>query len=298
MPENPSQHDNPESAVASIQEKLANSPLGNNVSKVATFKKNEKVKDAKSGKTLNGQSAKLTVESNGQTHAGKESTEDKSSIEVAQNGTADHTGEGAPIAPYSEDRKENQKAEPANLNTESTSQEEAGEEVETHVLNENTDHKQKEKKSPEKELPNNREATLSRLLNVGDPVLLHGMKDFDTPGAWFYAGDNEMITDRSGKGTKHKSQVKIIFKEPDGEMTKERLVSWLEITPQYDSSEEYVQALHTIREKHKQAAEEGNTDYEQHLKRLLWQTAFFAQKFAISEKKRLDEEMKSELQNA
>lgn len=138
----------------------------------------------------------------------------------------------------------------------------------------------------EKELPNNREAILSKIISTGDPVLLNGVKDFDTPGAWFYTGDAEMITDTSN----HKSQVKIIFKRPNGEVAEERQVTWSEITPAYNSDEEYTHALRTIREKYEHVKKQGNDEaYEKHLAKLGAQIMYFSLRFDQRQKEKIKE---------
>jgi|GEM_PF-1350001 ADP-ribose pyrophosphatase YjhB (NUDIX family) len=137
---------------------------------------------------------------------------------------------------------------------------------------------------PESALDSGREAKLSEIITAGDPVLLDGVNDFDTPGAWFYTGESKMVMD----DTRQKSQVKIEFKQPDGTVTEEKEVTWSEITPAYNSDQEYTSALKKIRKIYEQVKEDGgNEAYEKHLANIGSQLMYFSIKLDERQKDKI-----------
>lgn len=263
MPENPSQqHDNPESVVASIQQRLSEEgeretsrndsfTLGESA-KLKKLKGNEKIKDRQ-----NGEVAKLTVDSESRKN-GQQKEKEKST----ENILADHDGSQAPRAPgYTDTQKEE-------VSGSSDSQE-------THK-DESTENKE------EKE-----QMSLDKVMSGGDPVLPYDEENFDDSrgGAWFLPEDAN-----PDDSNNLDSKVEIIYKLPNNEVAERKMVSWLELIPTYDGDKEYTEALRTIREKYEQVKEQGNNEvYEKHLLKLGVQTAYAALLFNEKEKEKIRE---------
>jgi len=161
----------------------------------------------------------------------------------------------------------------------------------------NKRHKKEKSERPNKEEVNKREALLSKMIIPNDPVIYDSTIDDlgkDGKGAWFYTGDSGIVVDKSGKGVDQRSKVKIEYKEPDGNVTEEKQVTWSELTPIYDSAEEYAQSLKKIRDTYEKAVAEKNTDYQKHLTLLLQQVSYFATGFILKAKEEIQSNIESQ----
>ncbi|MEX2514650.1 MAG: hypothetical protein WD335_00780 [Candidatus Paceibacterota bacterium] len=184
-----------------------------------------------------------------------------------KNGQSSNTVEKSESKPAASSEQPTEKAPPAPY-----SENETEKKVDFSEEKNDSSDTNSEEGSSEITIESQRKPKLEKIISAGDPVLLYGIKDFDTPGAWFYTGESIMVKE----GSQQKSKVEIIYKYPDGSEGEKREVSWSEITPIYESAEEYTQALQKIRDIYEKAVAEKNTDYQEHLAHLLKQVNYFA----------------------
>lgn len=134
---------------------------------------------------------------------------------------------------------------------------------------------------------------LSKIIDIEDPVIPDGVEgELGSVDSWFLANvfDDSYGEYAGDTNDDERHDVEIMKKAPDGTVIEHKSVTWDEITPRYDSIEEYKSAFQALREARQQAKTEGNTDYRKHLAKLLQQVSHFAKIFYKKHKSRAETE--------
>lgn len=127
--------------------------------------------------------------------------------------------------------------------------------------------------SPKPEDGTDQIGNLSKLVDIGDPVIL--MDPDDEREVWYI--DNVTDSDDGMKVTIH-------YRAADEDLEERRTVNWEDITPRYDDPEMYVKKIRQYRKALEKARDDGNDRVRWQLGQLLEQLTHFARIYSQKSK--------------